>query len=223
MPAPRATLPALLAALALLAVPAAAGAAEVAVVDVVTNTPCARYVPGQQTVRIAAAGFTPGALVTVRAGDQALASGPADPGGTFATTARPPAPPTGRASADFPITASDDRGVAAPPRNLAVTRLEVTLPRRARPSSRVLYRARGFLPDRVVYLHVRRGGRTLARFSLGRARGNCGNATRRLRYMPLRRYRSGQYEYAFGHARRYRRSTTIYGLSLLITRRGAPR
>jgi len=223
MPAPRSLRAAAVALSALVLTPAAARAADVSAVDVVTGAPCARLVAGERTVRVAAAGFTPGALVTVRAGDQTLASGVADASGTLAATGLAPSPPAGRATAEFPVTASDDRGVVAPERSLTVTRLEVTLPRRARPTSRVLYRARGFVPARTVYLHIRRGGRTLGRFGLGRARGACGDTSRRLRYMPLRSYRSGTYTYAFSHSRTYRRSQTIYALSVSVTRRFVPR
>ncbi len=214
MTARRLAVPALLA-LASLAAPSAAGAA-----DVVADTGCVRAVPGTPTVTLTATGFTPGAVVTIRADDQVLATGAADQAGTLQ---QPVAAPTianrNRTQQAFALTATDDRGVASPSRPLLVSRIGVRVPSRARPTSRVTYRAFGFQTGLPLYLHVRRGGRTLGTFSLGRTSGECGRVTRRLRYMPLRRYRTGIYEYWYSHARRYSTAQRIYGIRIQIVRR----
>ena len=46
---------------------------------------------------------------------------------------------------------------------------------------------------------------------------------KRLRYMPLRSYRTGRYDYWFSHSRRYSERTRIFGIAIQITRRLVPR
>ena len=47
-------------------------------------------------------------------------------------------------------------------------------PSTAKPRKKVRFRVFGFRPGERVYLHVRRGGKTKGRFSLGTAEGACG-------------------------------------------------
>ncbi len=199
------------------------GASPARAADVVVDTACVRVVPTERTATVIATGFTPGATVTVRADGQLLASGPADAAGTLQQAVFAPriADP-GRTEQTFTLVARDTRGVASPPRRLLVGRLGVTLPDRARPTAWVRFRAHGFETGRPLYLHVRRDGRTLGRFALGRTAGACGRVSRRLRYMPLRRFTSGVYEYWFSHDRRYSADTRVYGLRVRIARRAAP-
>jgi len=122
----------------------------------------------------------------------------------------------------FQLTADDGAGgTAAAP--LQVTRVGADLPDRARPTSRVRMRAFGFAPGQVVYLHVRRGGRTRGTFRIGRAASPCGTVSRRLRYMPLRRWSSGTYTYEFQQSRRFDRTKPRVQLRISIFRTVRPR
>jgi hypothetical protein len=196
-----------------LAGPAAAGAAEVA--------PGAACVGGLATgglLPITGSGFRPGATVAVTADGRPVASVAADSAGNFSAQVRPPALSSSKRNRQrFRLSASDGL-ITAGPKPVLVTRVRVTVPSRARPTHTVRYRAFGFLPGRRIYLFVRRHGRTLGRFTLGRASGPCGDAGRRLRYMPLRHYAPGTYEYWFSHSRHYSKGTRIYGFRIAIIR-----
>jgi hypothetical protein len=204
-------------AVAALAVPAAAPAAAIG-----PDRPCARYIPtlGEPTWQAIGTGFTPSSVVTVRADDQVIGSGAADATGALTLPALAPTLKSANTNEQtFTLTAGDSAGLAATPSQLRVVRFGVDLPRQARPRSRVRYRAFGFAAGKGVYLHVRRGGQTRGRFSLGEAKGDCGKTSKRMRYVPLRRYRTGTYEYWFTQNRRFSRNDIGYRLSITVTRR----
>jgi len=172
-----------------------------------TTEPCPRYVPGEATFPVAVSGFTPSTPVRFTTADGALVgSGVTDAAGNFAGALPAPTLRANRTRQDVVVTATDLRGVTAPPLAVSVVRFTVDLPRRARPRSRVRFRALGFPTGSTVYLHVRRSGRTLGSFRIGTAEGACGTAERRLRYMPLRSYRTGSYDYVFQPSARYDRA-----------------
>ncbi len=206
-------------ALAALAVPAAAQAQA----GVISSTPCVRSVPGVDTWQVAATGLRPGGFVTVRADDQIVASGTADAAGTL-----PAQPASGPSISDtdtyeqtFSLAATDGATTtAAVP--LPVVRVGVKLPRRARPRSRVSYKVYGFVPGQPAYLHIRKNGRTLGRYSLGTPEGACGNVTKRLRYMPLRNFRYTSYDYWFSQSRRFDRNATLARYQITIFRTFRP-
>jgi hypothetical protein len=185
----------------LAALPAAAGATGALTVE----DACVRTGEVPQPLRVSGSGFAPDQPVTVLADGQAIGATVADATGAF--TASYPPPPLaspGRRQERFELTAGDALGTVAPPVTVRVTRGAVSLPERARPTARVAYRAYGFRPGETVYLHVRRRGRTLGTFRIGEAEGPCGNAARRMRYMPLARFSSGRtYDYYFQQARKF--------------------
>jgi len=182
-----------------LGLPAAAPAQSLA-----TTEPCPRYVPGQATFPVSVAGFTPNSLVRFTTADGGVVgSGVTDAAGSFAGAIRAPTLSGNRTRQTQTLTATDLQGVTAPPLAITVVRFTVTLPRRARPRSRVRFRALGFPTGSTVHVHIRRGGRTLGSFRIGKAEGPCGIAERRLRYMPLRTYRTGTYDYVFQPSARY--------------------
>jgi hypothetical protein len=200
------------------ALPPAAQAATVG-----ANTPCVRAVPDRPTEptwQAVTAGFTPNQIVTVRADDQVVATGQADAAGSFVAAIPAPALQSDTTyEQTFTLSATDAAGVAATPAELEVVRYGVAMPRRARPRDRVRYRAFGFERGERIYLHIRRNDRTLDRFSLGRAEGECGKATKRMRYMPLERYRTGTYEYWFTHSPRFSREALSFVLNITVFRR----
>lgn len=205
------------AAAGLLAVPSAAQAAAI------TVPPCARVLPGQKTIPISGTGFTAGSFIRVddaASSGETLGSATADAAGNFTDRFFGPTFPNADTNQmTVNVSAVDDQGVASPPVPLQVVRITATLPDRARPTSRVRYRVYGFETGRRVYLHIRRGGRTRGTFRISTATGPCGVATRRLRYMPLRRWSTGTYDYYFQHTRRFDRTKPGVKLQISIVRR----
>lgn len=202
-------------ALALGLSPAAHGA------TVASQVPCVRYEPGVKSFPLTAAGFPAGAALTFRADGTAFGGGQADAAGNFDNAADqfvPPAPPAGTNLRTYRITADDGQGTIAGPIAVPVSRITVVAPASAKPSRRVRFRLFGFQSGRRTYLHVRRNGVTKGRFSLGRTAGPCGMLTRRMRFMPVRDYRTGTYRYYFSHSRRFRRSRAIYQARVRIYR-----
>jgi hypothetical protein len=205
----------LVAGAAALIVPSSAQAAAI------TVPPCARVLPAQQTVPITGTGFTAGGFVRVLdAAGQSLGSATADAAGNFAANFFGPTFPNADTNQlTLQVSAVDDQGVTSPPVPLQVVRITATIPDKARPSSRVRYRVFGFETGRRVYLHIRRGGRTRGTFKISNANGPCGIASRRLKYMPLRRYSTGVYDYYFQHTKRFDRSEPAVRLRISIVRR----
>jgi hypothetical protein len=181
-----------------LLVPATAQAGEIVV------PACSKAIPGVRTIQVTGTGFPPDEVVSLDADGELFGRTVADATGTFRDALlAPPFSSPRRMIQTFELSAFDADGRTATTR-LRVTRIDAVLPRRARPASEVRMRVYGFEVGRAVYLHVRRGGRTRGSFLVGRAAAPCGTASRRLRYMPLRRWRSGTYTYAFQQSRRFR-------------------
>jgi hypothetical protein len=201
----------------LLAVPSAAQAAAI------TVPPCARVLPAQKTIPISGTGFTPGSFIRVLdAADNStsLGNATADAAGNFNDLFFGPAFPNAETNQmTLNVSAVDSQGVASPPVPLQVVRITATLPDRARPTSRVRYRVFGFQTGKRVYLHIRRGGKTRGSFRISTAKGPCGIASRRLKYMPLRSWRTGTYDYYFQHTRRFDRRQPGVRLQISIVRR----
>ena len=199
--------------LATLAVPASAQGATLSI------APCSVSLPGERTIAITGGGYKPNSFVRLTADGQSFTSAQTDAAGNFATAAFSPSFRTIRTTQQTFQVAADDGagGTAAAP--MTVTRVGADLPQRARPTSRVRMRVFGFVPGRVVYLHIRRGGRTRGTFKIGTTSGPCGTASRRLRYMPLRRYSSGNYTYEFQQAKRFDAKKPRVQLRISIFRR----
>lgn len=202
---------------AALSLPAGASAATIT-----SASPCPRVVPGvvERVLPLSGGGFTPNSAIRFTADDQPVGSAVADAAGNFAAPLFPPSFSSSRRNLQtFQIAAVDSAGVAAPAIAQAVVRLSVGLPSRSRPTRRVAFRAYGFDPGGAVYLHVRRGGRTRGSYRIGTADQPCGRASRRLRYMPLRRYSPGSYDYWFTQTPRYdRRAVPVVRARLTIFR-----
>jgi hypothetical protein len=200
------------AAAALIAGPAAAQAATIS-----SPAACAGGVPTQLTVPIVGSGFTPNSAVTIALNGSTFTTATADAAGNFAVT--PPAPDIApHNQRTFQMTASDSGGVAAPAAPLKVTRWTASLPSHARANKRVKFRAFGFVPGKRVYLFVRRHGHTLGRFSIGKAKGPCGDTSKRLPYMPVRHHSAGTYKYFFMQSRHFSTKLPRIRLTIVITR-----
>jgi len=205
-----------LSALAVLTSLAAAPGASAASLAV---PPCSVSLPGQQTVNVQGNGFAPNSFVRLAADGQSFGGLQADAAGNVAgAVAAPPFASLDRNLQTFALTGDDGAGNTATA-DLRVTRVTATLPDRARPARRVRYRVFGFAPGRRVYLHVRRGGRTRGTFRVGTAAAPCGTASRRMRFMPVRRFSTGTYEYWFQLTRKFDRTQPSVRLRIAITRR----
>ena len=186
--------------------------------------PCSASLPGQKSVPIQGSGFAPNSFVRLFADGQSYGGAQVDAAGTFADVFFAPSfRSLATTEQTFQLTADDGMGGLAPATPLRVTRVGAKLPSRSKPGRRVRMRVFGFAPERVVFLHVRRGGKTRGTFRIGRTASPCGTASRRLRYMPLRRYASGTYTYAFQQSRRFDRTKPRVQLRIVIFRTVRPR
>lgn len=202
--------------LGLAVTPAAAEAAAI-----VAPT-CARSVLAQKTVPVQGTGFTPNSFVTVKAADGKTLGGAAtDAAGNFADTFFGSSlfPSINSTKLTTQLVATDSAGVAAPPIPFQMVKITATIPERARPGSRVTYRVSGFDTGKRVYLHIRRGGKTRGTFRIATAKTDCGIATRKMRYMPLKSYSTGTYDYYFQHTSKFDRNAAGVKLSVSIVRR----
>jgi hypothetical protein len=182
---------------------------------------CVRVVSNLKTFPVVADGFTPGAFLSFKADGTPIGSGQADQAGHFDNSADPffpPALPAGRDLKTFQLTADDGAGTVAGPISIPVSNVVVRAPANSKPRKRVRFRVFGFAPGKRVYLHVRRGGKTKGRFSLGKTAAPCGTVAKKMRFMPLRRYTTGTYRYYFSHSKRFKKSQVIYEARVRIYR-----
>jgi hypothetical protein len=200
----------------MLAAPAAAAAAPV--VD--TTVQCVRYVdldPSAAvktlpTLGVSTSGWSPSQPLTFTVDGATVGNGTAGADGAYDNQGGLFAPPEPKGN--LQTSTLSVNGVAST--EFRIVRLTVKVPARAKPSQKVKYRVFGFQPNKRVYLFIRRGGRTKGRFALGKPSTECGTLTKRLRYMPLRRWRTGRYEYWYTQDRKYSKATRIYGYRLDI-------
>lgn len=200
----------------------AAPPAALAAPTVTSSAPCVRYIgtnPPAPTLGVTASGWSAVTPLTFTLGSASLGTGSTDAAGAFSTGTSPFTPPEPKGNLQMmTLTATDAAGVQATT-TVKVVRLIVTVPGgRHKPSAKVRYRAFGFAPGKKLYLFVRRGGRTKGRFTLGKPSGNCGLLTTRMRFMPLKKYSAGVYEFWFSHSKVYSRATRIYSYKIQISR-----
>jgi hypothetical protein len=148
-----------------LAVPASAQAATLVI------PPCSVSLPGERTIPITGSGFAPNSFVSLTADGQSFTSVQADAAGNIAVAATTPVLRSINTTQQTFRVAADDRAGNTAAAPMRLTRVGADLPDRARPSSRVRMRVFGFAPGRVVYLHIRRAGRTRGTFRIGTVAG----------------------------------------------------
>ncbi|HEX2105142.1 MAG TPA: hypothetical protein VHF51_15915 [Solirubrobacteraceae bacterium] len=165
---------------------------------------------GGQRVPLTGGAFTPGAIVTIGGGLAGTAQ--ADAAGNF--TARPQAPSIRTiAPRTITVTATDGANAGNTARTtVRVVRepLATNAPVSGRPRQVTTWRFAGFPRNRPIYGHYAIGGRVLANFRFGRARGPCGTLTVRARRVPVaaRRLRTGTWRLQLDNRRTYRRTTS---------------
>lgn len=191
MPAARRVIAALPAVALAVAAPSAQAAPQI------KTLPCVPWVLGQQTMPVAASGFTPGQFVTVYTNNAAnpapkvLTSATLDGIGGFTMTTTPPNfTKTNGNLETFNLIAEDKTNPALPvvvASQFQLVRFGLTRsPNPKRPRQRVTYTARGFAPGKRVYAHFRFGGVTRRTVSLGIAKGPCGTTSKRMRALPTK-------------------------------------
>jgi hypothetical protein len=158
-------------------------------------------------IPLLASRFPANAPVTFEANGVPIKTATASAAGTVNTFALPPSFNGKRKT--FQLTAVSG-SVSAGPVPMRVTKIGVTTkPAHTKPTNKVRFSAFGFFPGKRVYLFIRRHGRTLGRFSLGKARGACGDVTKRMRFMPLRHFSAGAYQYWFSYKGRFDKRFSI--------------
>lgn len=208
--------------LALLALPGAAHAAALAPLK-----PCYVSVTSQQggkpqivreDMELAGSGFTPNALVDVQVDGRLERSVPADAAGNLSVKAID-SPYRATGQGPFSVTAAEQGN----PANVVTVRSNVTAlalslqPRRARPTSKVRFRGRGFTGTGGVYAHYLFRGKLRKTVKLkARAAGPCGTFTVRKRQIPLKP-RLGKWTLQVDHEEAYSPTPTGINVRLSIT------
>jgi hypothetical protein len=203
--------------LVLAAAPAPASAATVA-----PTSSCTRYVdtqPPVPTLGVRTSGWAPGAPLTFKVGGRVVGTATADATGAFASSAPQFVPPAPAGNFQTTTLSAEDGSGTVASVGMNLVRLAIVVPRRAAPSKRVKYKAFGFRADTRLYLFIRRGGKVKGRFLLGRPRGQCGRLTKRMRYMPLKRWTAGRYEYWASNDARFSTQTAVRTFVIDITPR----
>ena len=215
-------------AVAIAATAATATGASAATIS--TTIPCVANLgfAGAVTLPLAGGGFTPNGSVAIRT------TTPSDPTPRDLTTVRTDAlgniatkridPPAMRSASTvqqaFTLLAVD----TANPANAATTSFRQVRfgfdarPSTGRPTRRVTYTARGFLPNVPVYAHFRFGGITRRDVRLGVAGGPCGIVTRKMRLLPTKT-RFGTWTVYMDQVRTYARKTVLQAKGTLFIRR----
>ena len=220
MPKSRLALP-LGAALALaLALPGAAHGAALAPLK-----PCYVSVTSQQggkpqivreDMNLAGSGFTPNALVDVLVDGRLERSVPADAAGNL-TVAALDSPYRASGQAPFSVTAAEQGNPAnSVTAQSNVSALALSLrPSRARPTSKVRFRGRGFTGAGGVFAHYLFRGKLRKTVRLkAKAAGPCGTFTVRKRQIPLKP-RLGKWTLQVDQQKAY--SPTPMGINVLLT------
>lgn len=179
-----------------LAVPAAAQASAVA-----TDRTC--YTEGD-AVTIGGTGFTPGTTVFI-SGEGIFGSAPVQLNGAFIYVGSAPLQgSTKPGDKKIPISVRDSAGVTSAG-TVRVARLGVSQkPSSGNPRKRVRWRFSGFPKGKVIYSHVRRGGKNY-RHRFGKAKGPCGTLKAKARLLPIPKNRvsTGRYKIQIDTSKRF--------------------
>jgi len=152
----------------------------------------------REPVEVLASGFTPGATVDVDV-DGARQEVVAGPDGSVRATAPAPYHPSGYRT--FAVAAIEP----ANPANFAyaqtlVSALELSVsPTKARPRSKVRFRARGFTSGEPVYAHYLFKERPRRTVLLGEPEGPCGSLKVRRRQFPMKKPKLGEWTLQADH------------------------
>jgi hypothetical protein len=205
-------------------------ASEASAATITTTIPCVANLGfgGALTLPIAGGGFTPNASVTLRTATKSdptprdLTSVRADNFGNIPTTRVDP--PVLRSATTvkqaFTLLAID----AANPANGATTSFTQVRfgfdakPSTGRPTRRVTYTARGYLPGKPVYAHFRFGAVTRRDVRIGVATSPCGIVSKHMRLLPTKT-RFGTWTVFMDQVPKYSKKTVLQAKGTLFIRR----
>jgi hypothetical protein len=207
---------------------AAAGdaAAASAAPTIATKIPCVANlgIGGALTLPVIGSGWSPNGVValststTSRPAPKELASVRADANGNISSRVDPPAfRSASTVDQTFTLNAVD----TANPANLATSTFRQvrfgfdTQPSTGRPSRRVTYTARGFLPGKAVYAHFRFRGKTRRDVRVGVARQPCGIVSKKMRLLPTKT-RFGTWTVYMDQAPRYSKTTLLQAKGSIV-------
>jgi hypothetical protein len=215
------------------AIAGAAGlATQASAATISTTIPCVANLgfSGALTLPLAGTGFTPNAAVTIRT------SSPSDPtvkeltvvrtdGAGNVSTPRidPPALHSlTTVQQAFTLLATDNTNPAI---RAITTFRQVRFgfdanPSTGRPTRKVKYTARGFLPGKPVYAHFRFGGITRRDVNLGVASSPCGTVVKRMRLLPTKT-RFGTWTIYMDQVAKYSKKTVLQAKGTLAIQRTA--
>lgn len=185
--------------------------------------PCYVSLPGTQPrtepVNLAGRGYAPGGGVDIDVdGARQVTGAPVDAAGNLAPVFAP-SPFIARGDKPFSVTAFQNGQPVAGGAS-RVTALAVSVsPRRARPSSRVLFSGRGFTGAGKVYAHYRFKGRTRRTVTLTQ-KGACGTFSARKRQIPVSNPGTGSWTVQFDQQKKYARApkSVFVRLTIVVTR-----
>lgn len=160
-------------------------------------------------IPLTASGFPAGAPVTFEANGVPIKTETAGPTGAVSTFASPQSVSFNGKRHTFQLTAVSGAVTTAPVPMLVTHIGATTRPAHTKPTNKVRFSAFGFVPGKRVYLFIRRHGHTLGRFSLGKAKGACGDVAKRMRFMPLRHFSAGAYQYWFSPRKKFDKRFSI--------------
>lgn len=174
-----------------------------------------------ELIDVAGGGFAPNSRVDIAVDGRPVGSVLVDPAGNLPPGLRAPAPSQPEGEKPFQVVATQqgDPAVTAS-QSSRVSALTVGIkPRRARPSSKVRFRGRGFTGPGRVYAHYRYRNKTRERVSF-KKQGPCGTFAARKRQIPVRRPGTGAWTVQFSQQKKYssKPSTMFVRLTILVTR-----
>jgi hypothetical protein len=206
---------------------AALGAAPGAMGATLTAPACVGHDSDAKLLPISATGFVPGSFVSVsyEAGylGEPRSAGVfrPDAAGAFSADLVPPTLLTANRR-EVTLRASDPirPGLeAAVPLKVVRVRATVSPQRAASASRQARFFAEGFKEGDVLYAHFRRyGSRTARTVRLGRATGDCGEITKRMRLVPGRNVAQGTWLVDIDASRRWSRSTVPQASTHVVIR-----
>ena len=178
--------------------------------------------PQLELITVTGSGFTPNSKVDVSVDGRTAVNGvPVDGAGNLPAGVQAPAPFIAQRDKPFSVVATEQGNAASTATQASrVTALNVGIqPRKARPSSRVLFRGRGFTGAGPVYGHYRYKGKTRKTVTF-KPKGPCGTFSQRKKQIPVSRPGTGQWLLQFDQQKRYARtpSSVFVRLKIVVTR-----
>jgi len=212
-----------------------AAASPAAAVPTIDAPACVGYQGNLRNLPIQGSGFAPGSYVSVRyeaprlGEPRSAALLTADASGSFSTALVPPSTGSIRVNdATYTLSAFDPlRPALFAATTFKVTRIRLSVRPRASTDSgrRARFDARGFERGSTVYAHFRRFGAARAErtVALGRSRGACGRAAKRMALVPGGDVETGSWIVDVDTERRYSPSTKPQAGVQVIIQRKPPR